>query len=62
MKQLNAGESEAVLRFEAVVKPKQWMPARLVTTIIGKEVKTNIACIREAAAHKQTTELKVFNN
>ncbi|KAK0582865.1 hypothetical protein LWI29_030518 [Acer saccharum] len=40
---------KTVRSYEAVVKPKPWMPVRLVAGILGKEIKVNISCIREAA-------------
>ncbi|KAI9182308.1 hypothetical protein LWI28_024102 [Acer negundo] len=40
---------KTVLSYEAVVKPKPWMPVRLVAGVLGKEIKVNISCIREAA-------------
>ncbi|KAK3194435.1 hypothetical protein Dsin_025745 [Dipteronia sinensis] len=40
---------QTILSYEAVVKPKPWMLVRLVAGILGKEIKVNISCIREAA-------------
>ncbi|KAL5792079.1 hypothetical protein ACOSP7_000673 [Xanthoceras sorbifolium] len=40
---------KTILSYEAVVKPKPWIPVRLVAGILSKEIKVNISCIREAA-------------
>lgn len=40
---------KTVVTYEAVLKPKHGVPVSLVATVVGKEIKTNVASIREAA-------------
>lgn len=46
-------EIRTSLTYLVDVKPKPWLPVRLVEDRLCKEIKVNLACIREEA-HKQT--------
>lgn len=42
-------EFETTLSYLVDVKPKVWLPARLIEGRICKEIKSNLTCIREEA-------------
>ena len=42
-------EFQTTLSYLVDVKPKMWLPVRLVEGRLSSEIKTNLSCIREEA-------------